>query len=119
MIPSRHWEQSTLYHTGDSQCTQNIQINKVIGENEKYVFYFTEKPKGTFGQPNISFDLLFVTNINYQVSQIYYKLFSSEVSYGFLKSLRNLKVFQSPFARKIYINSLIISHPTIHYKHKA
>ena len=28
---------------GDSQHTQNIQINKVIGENEKCVFYFTEK----------------------------------------------------------------------------
>ena len=28
---------------GDSRHTQNIQINKVIGENEKYVFYFIEK----------------------------------------------------------------------------
>ena len=27
----------------DSQHSQNIQINKVIGENEKCVFYFTEK----------------------------------------------------------------------------
>ena len=32
-----------LYHAGDSQHTQSIQINKVIGENEKYVFYFMEK----------------------------------------------------------------------------
>ena len=32
----------------DSGHTQNIQINKVIGENEKYVFYFTEKTKWTF-----------------------------------------------------------------------
>ena len=32
-----------LYHTGHSQHTQNIQINKVIGENEKYVFYFMGK----------------------------------------------------------------------------
>ena len=32
-----------LHHAGDSQHTQNIQINKIIGENEKYVFYFTEK----------------------------------------------------------------------------
>ena len=28
--------------------TQNIQINKVIGENEKFVFYFMEKTKWTF-----------------------------------------------------------------------
>ena len=33
---------------GDSQHTQNAQINKVIGENEKCVFYFTEKTKWTF-----------------------------------------------------------------------
>ena len=32
-----------LYHAGDSRHTQNIQINKVIGENEKCVFYFMEK----------------------------------------------------------------------------
>ena len=31
----------------DSQHTQNIQINKVIGENVKCVFYFTEKTKWT------------------------------------------------------------------------
>ena len=31
-----------LYHVEDSQQTQNIQINKVIGENKKYVFYFME-----------------------------------------------------------------------------
>ena len=28
---------------GDSQHTQSIQINKVIGKSDKYVFYFTEK----------------------------------------------------------------------------
>ena len=28
---------------GDSWYTQNMQINNVIGENEKNVFYFTEK----------------------------------------------------------------------------
>ena len=33
------WEKSTFYHTRDHQHTQNIQINKVIGENEKCVFY--------------------------------------------------------------------------------
>ena len=33
---------------GDGWHTQNIQINIVIGENEKCVFYFTEKNKWTF-----------------------------------------------------------------------
>ena len=33
---------------GDSQHTQNIHVNKVIGENEKCVFYFTAKAKWTF-----------------------------------------------------------------------
>ena len=37
-----------LYHMEDGQHTQNIQINKVIGENEKYVFYFTEKTQQIF-----------------------------------------------------------------------
>ena len=41
-----------VYHVGDSRHTQNIQINKVIGGNEKCVFYFTEKNQqqttGTF-----------------------------------------------------------------------
>ena len=32
-------------HVGDSRHTQNIQINKVIGGNEKCVVYFMEKPK--------------------------------------------------------------------------
>ena len=43
VIKSRPWENSTLYHMGDSQHTQNIQISKVIGEKEKCVFYFTVK----------------------------------------------------------------------------
>ena len=34
---------------GDSQSTQNIQINKAISENKKCDFYFTEKMKQTFG----------------------------------------------------------------------
>ena len=37
-----------LYHVGDSQHTPNIQNNKVIGENEECVFYFTEKNIQTF-----------------------------------------------------------------------
>ena len=43
-----NWEQSKLYHTGDSQHTQNIQINKMFGEYKKCVFYSTEKTKLTF-----------------------------------------------------------------------
>ena len=30
---------------GDSPHTQNVQISKVIGENQEHVFYFTEKKK--------------------------------------------------------------------------
>ena len=42
-----------LYQVGDSRHTQNIQINKVIGENEKSVFYIMgKKTKWTFW-PNI------------------------------------------------------------------
>ena len=37
-----------LYHMGDNLHTQNIQINKVIGENEKSAFQFIEKAKRTF-----------------------------------------------------------------------
>ena len=37
-----------FYHVGDSHHTQNIRINKVIGESEKCIFYFTEKSKQTF-----------------------------------------------------------------------
>ena len=44
-IKSSLREQSTLYYAGESRHTQNIQINKVIGENEKCVFYLTEKTK--------------------------------------------------------------------------
>ena len=37
-----------FYNAGDSQHTQNIQINKVAGENEKCVFCFMGKTKQTF-----------------------------------------------------------------------
>ena len=37
-----------FYHAGDSQQIQNIQINKVIDENEKCVFYLRERTKWTF-----------------------------------------------------------------------
>ena len=42
-IKSRHWEKSTLYHVGDSQHTQTIQINKIIGENQKCVLFYRKK----------------------------------------------------------------------------
>ena len=51
-----------LYHLGESQHTQNIQINKVTGENK--VFYFMEKTK-LFGQPNI------LQYINVQINMLY------------------------------------------------
>ena len=35
-------------HGGESQHTQHIQVNKVIGENEKRVFLFYGKTKQTF-----------------------------------------------------------------------
>ena len=44
-----------LYHAGDSPHTHNIQINKVIGENENiYFFILQEKLNGHFGQTDIS-----------------------------------------------------------------
>ena len=36
-------EYSQCSHVGDIQYTQNIQINKVTGENETFVFCVTEK----------------------------------------------------------------------------
>ena len=43
-----------VIHMGDSHHTQNIETNKVIVENEKSFFYFTEKiPHKLFGQLNI------------------------------------------------------------------
>ena len=43
-----------LCHMGESRHTQNIQISKVIGENEKCVFILQKKTYRLFGQPNIS-----------------------------------------------------------------
>ena len=47
----RHWEQSMLYHMGDSWHTQNIQINTVTGENENMSFILWGKnpPHELFG----------------------------------------------------------------------
>ena len=59
VIKLRHWKQSTLYHAGDSWHTQNVQINKVIGENEKRVFYFMEKKLNELsGQLNTWLDVI-------------------------------------------------------------
>ena len=41
-------DQSQTSRTLDGQHTQNIQSNKVIGENEKCIFSFTEKTIQTF-----------------------------------------------------------------------
>ena len=46
VIKLRHWEQ--CYHAGDSQHTQNIQMNKVTGENENVSFIFQKKTKWNF-----------------------------------------------------------------------
>ena len=37
-----------FHHAGDSQHTQHIQINKVIGESEKCVLFDEKKPIQTF-----------------------------------------------------------------------
>ena len=53
-----------FYHLGDSRHTQNIHINKVIGEHEKYVCYFTEKENnGLCGQLNIMIAFISFTKI--------------------------------------------------------
>ena len=57
-----NWEQSMLYHTGDSWHTQNIQNNKLIGENENFAFYFTEKTKQTFW-PTQYYNMEYTLNI--------------------------------------------------------
>ena len=38
-----NWDQSTLYHAGDSHHTQNNQINKVIDEHENVSFILRKK----------------------------------------------------------------------------
>ena len=43
-LASTHWKPTM----GGSRHTQNIQISKVMGEDEKGVFYFMEKTKQTF-----------------------------------------------------------------------
>ena len=40
LIEDNQW---MLYHMGDSQYVKNIQINKVIGENEECVFCSRDK----------------------------------------------------------------------------
>ena len=44
----------------DSWHTQNIQINKVIGKNEKCVFYFMEKTKWTFWPTQYMYAYMYV-----------------------------------------------------------
>ena len=45
-------EIETLYHVGDSWYTQNIQINTIMGENQKRVLFYGKKPYKFFCQPN-------------------------------------------------------------------
>ena len=69
---------SMLYHAGDRQHAQNIQINKVIGENEKGVFYFTEKTKLTFLANRILEIILwqpYILIANIQTFSIYFIFF--------------------------------------------
>ena len=51
VIKSRHREQSMFYHAGKCQHIENTQINKVIGENEKCVFYLMEKVMDFLANP--------------------------------------------------------------------
>ena len=58
LIKLSHREQSTLYHVGDCGQTQNIQINQVVGENEKCVLFYRKKLNRFFGQPNICMNII-------------------------------------------------------------
>ena len=68
-----------LHYARNSQHSQNIQINKVIGESEKCVFYFLEETKQTFwltkylAQHNKKLEILAINHItclqNYKTVQ--------------------------------------------------
>ena len=47
--------ENSQYHTGNSPHTKNIQINEVIGENEKCVFILRKKTYRLFDQPNTGY----------------------------------------------------------------
>ena len=52
---------------GDRQHTQIIQINTVIDENEKLVFYFIEKTKWIFFANPVQYvDNLLITSNTYE-----------------------------------------------------
>ena len=65
----------------DSQHTQNIQINKDIGENKKCVFYLVDKKKSkqTLGQPN--------TTLTFCSFFFFRKLQEVQLYYNFQKHL--------------------------------
>ena len=46
--------QCDIYHMGDSQHTQHIQMSEVTGENEKRVFHFMERNIRTFSPTQYS-----------------------------------------------------------------
>ena len=84
-----------FYHTGESPHTQTIQINKVIGENEKRVFYFTEKPNGLFGQPNVitgHYTGMFFLRVGTPLTHLY---FIEEPSTRFTGSKRPLNAYRA------------------------
>ena len=64
-----------FYPGGDSQHTQNIQINMVIGEMKNMYFILWEKLNRPFGQPNILFFhaliLLFLPFLYYRLILTY------------------------------------------------
>ena len=53
-----------FYHTGNSRHTQNIQINKVIGENENHVLFYG-KNKRTFWPTQYYFVLIKVFFVHF------------------------------------------------------
>ena len=52
-----------LYQVGDSRHTQNIQINKVIGEMKNVGYFFIEKTKWTFWPVQYIFWIFWGTSI--------------------------------------------------------
>ena len=55
----------------------NVLFNKVLGENEKCVFYLYLKPNELFGQPNIKFCNLFTCNTQHTPFHVRISVFTS------------------------------------------
>ena len=79
-----------LYQVGDSRHTQNIQINKVICENEKRVLYFTGKTLRTFGTTQYSESCLWsAAHSQPQVYLIYGAFSKKKFEGGMVQSFQN------------------------------